>query len=216
MTPPTVLFDLDGTLLDSIQLILESYHYTLDVHGLERRPDSYWLAGIGTPLRAQLEEVAREAVSLDVLVETYRSYNHEHHDRLVGPYPGVVEMVRALRALGCPIGIVTSKMRKGALRGLRVSGLVDVVDVVVGADDVKRAKPHPEPVMRALDELDADADSTIFVGDSVHDMRAGRAAGVATGAVLWGPFARRDLQQTRPTYWFDRPADVLTFAQSFE
>ena len=81
-------------------------------------------------------------------------------------------------------------------------------DLLVCADDVENPKPHPEPVLRALGELDASAERTVFVGDSVHDMRSGRAAGVDTAAALWGPFGREDLATTEPDHWLEGPDDL--------
>ena len=206
-----VLFDLDGTLLDSVRLILDSYHHTLAVHSLPPQSDEYWLTGLGTPLRAQFAEYADTPAGLDTLVETYRAYNLENHDRLVAAYPGVVEAVLSVRRAGVRTGLVTSKMRTGALRGLGHLGLVEAMEVVVGADDVINHKPHPEPVLRAIRALGVPADEAVFVGDSVHDMRSGRAAGVATAAVLWGPFGRDHLQATEPDHWLTRPDEMLAW-----
>ena len=204
-----MLFDLDGTLIDSVRLILDSYHHTLEVHGLPARSDAHWLAGLGTPLRVQFREWSDDPEQLNAMVLTYREYNFRHHDHRVTPYPGVVEMMRLLRAHGVRTGLVTSKNREGAWRGLRVTGLDDTVDIVVGADDVRDPKPHPEPVHAALAALRALPGEAVFVGDSVHDMASGRAAGVATAAVLWGPFTRADLEGTTPDHWLERPADLI-------
>lgn len=205
----TVLFDLDGTLIDSVRLILDSYHHTLETHGLPARTDDHWLAGIGTPLWAQFAEWAQDQSTMDALIATYREYNLAHHDTRVAAYPGVVDAVLALHGAGLRIGLVTSKNRSGALRGLKLAGLEDVMTVIVGADEVQKHKPDPEPVLRALDLLGASAERTIYVGDSVHDMASGRAAGTATGAVLWGPFRREALEPLAPDRWFHQPAELL-------
>ena len=204
----TMLFDLDGTLIDSVRLILDSYHHTLRSHGLPARTDDEWLRGVGTPLRVQFAPWAADP-GLDALIATYREYNLEHHDSCVSPYPGVVEAVRAIRAAGLRTGLVTSKNRSGAERGLNVCGIAGMMDVIVGADEVIKPKPHPEPVLRALALLGADPATTVYVGDSIHDMQSGRAAGVRTAGVLWGPFTRADLEPAAPDYWLERPADLL-------
>jgi pyrophosphatase PpaX len=206
----TVLFDLDGTLIDSIRLIIDSYHHTLEVHGIPPKTDQEWLDGIGTPLRVQFAEWAHDEERMEALIATYRDYNIFHHDSRVTAYPGVVEMVRAVRAAGCRTGLVTSKNRVGAYRGLRRIGLEEAMDVVIGADDVVNPKPHREPVDRAVTHLGADPATTVYVGDSVHDMHAGRNAGVRTAAVLWGPFGRSALEPARPDYWLDRPEELIT------
>ena len=205
----TVLFDLDGTLIDSIRLILDSYHHTMAAHGLPARTDAEWLAGVGTPLWVQLGDWADDPERMELLIATYREYNIRNHDTMVTAYPGVVEMVRAVRRAGKRTGLVTSKNRVGALRGLKRVGLEADIDVIVAADDVTNPKPDPEPIHLALTRLGESPDLAIYIGDSIHDMEAGRAAGIATGAVLWGPFGRPHLEPSRPTHWLDRPGDVL-------
>ncbi len=206
---PTVLFDLDGTLLDSIPLILDSFHHTLRAFDFPACPDAELLRGVGTPLVAQLARWARDAAELEAMAAAYREHNLRHHDERVRAFPGVVEAVAALRAAGVRIGVVTSKGRSTALRGLRTAGLGDAVEVSVCAEDVTRAKPHREPVDRALALLGAAAAGTIFVGDSLHDLHAGRAAFVSTGAALWGPFPADELAAGEPTHWLDSPEALL-------
>jgi len=207
--PRIILFDLDGTLIDSVRLILDSYHHTMRSHGLPARSDDHWLHGLGTPLSAQLAEWGDDPDTLMALIATYREYNLEHHDRMVTVYPGIVEVVRAIREAGVSTGLVTSKNRNGALRGLGVAGLVDMMDVLVCADGVDNPKPHPEPVEKAVRLLDGNPAQTIYVGDSIHDMQSGRAAGVRTAAALWGPFGRSHLTGASPDYWLDTPPELL-------
>ena len=208
----TVLFDLDGTLIDSLRLILDSYHHTLSQHGLPARSDADWLKGVGTPLTVQLAEWRDEIGTIEALIATYREYNLKHHDRMVTVYPGVLPAVRELKAAGLQTGLVTSKNRHGALRGLTLVGLEALMDVLVCADEVTNPKPHPEPVQKAVALLGADPRSTVYVGDSVHDMHSGRAAGVRTAAALWGPFPRIQLEVAEPDYWLETPGDLLKLA----
>jgi pyrophosphatase PpaX len=206
----TVLFDLDGTLIDSIRLILDSYHHTLAAHGMPPRTDEDWLRGVGTPLSVQFAEWRDDLGKLEAMVATYRAYNVAHHDRMVTVYPGVVAAVQAIRAAGRRTGLVTSKNRQGALRGLTLVRLEAMMDVLVCADEVTNPKPHPEPVEKAVALLDADPATKVYVGDSIHDMVSGRAAGVRTAAALWGPFGREHLELATPDYWLETPADLLT------
>lgn len=205
----TVLFDLDGTLIDSVRLILDSYHHTLAVHGLPPRTDEEWLRGVGTPLTAQFAEWGNDRDTLEALIATYRAYNLAHHDRMVTVYPGVVDLVSAIKRRGLCTGLVTSKNRLGALRGLTLVKLESLMDVLVCADEVTNPKPHPEPVEKAVELLGADPAETVYVGDSIHDMVSGRAAGVQTAAVLWGPFGRSHLEGANPDYWLETPSDLL-------
>jgi len=205
----TVLFDLDGTLIDSVRLILDSYHHTLAAHGLPPRKDEDWLRGVGTPLTVQFAEWGDDRGTVEALIATYRKYNLEHHDRMVTVYPGVVETVTRLKVEGIATGLVTSKNRTGALRGLTLVRLESLMDVLVCADEVINPKPHPEPVETAVRLLGAEAGSTVYVGDSIHDMQSGRAAGVRTAAALWGPFGRDHLEGARPDYWLETPGELV-------
>lgn len=212
----TVLFDLDGTLIDSIRLILDSYHHTLSQHQLPARTDDDWLKGIGTPLHVQFAEWRQHPERLQAMIATYREYNLKHHDRMVTVYPGVVDAVRELKAAGLATGLVTSKNRQGAIRGLRLAGLEALMDVLVCADEVTNPKPHPEPVEKAVALLGAEPATTVYVGDSVHDMHSGRAAGVKTAAALWGPFGRSHLEGARPDYWLETPGELVELVKREE
>jgi pyrophosphatase PpaX len=205
----TVLFDLDGTLIDSIRLILDSYHHTLTQHNLPARSDEEWLRGVGTPLHVQFSQWHDSPEMLEAMIATYREFNLKHHDRMVTVYPGVVEAVRQIKSSGIQTGLVTSKNRQGALRGLALVGLEALMDVMVCADEVSNPKPHPEPVEKAVALLGADPARTVYVGDSIHDMHSGRAAGVKTAAALWGPFGRAHLESAGPDYWLEKPEDLV-------
>jgi pyrophosphatase PpaX len=209
----TVLFDLDGTLIDSVDLIVDSYHHAYRVHGLPARSRDEILAGLGTPLRAVFGAMTDDAAAIDAWIATYREYNLAHHDARIRAYPGAVAMVQDLRAGGLRLGLVTSKNRLGAARGLALVGLADAMEVIVGADDVTNPKPHPEPVERALELLAMPAGTCLFVGDSHHDIRCGRSAGVQTAGVTWGPFDRAHLEAVAPDFYCATPADLLALVR---
>ena len=204
----TYLFDLDGTLIDSVELIMLSFRHTMRTHLGEVPHDDDWRSGFGTPLRTQLARFARDQDEVAAMASTYRAHNDTHHDRMVEPYSGVHEMLTALRAPGRKFAVVTSKNRRAMDRGLRVCDLVEFFDVCVTTDDVDRYKPDPAPVVEALDRLSADASDAVFVGDSPHDIAAGHAAGVHTAAALWGPFERPSLAEQRPDFWLEHPRDL--------
>jgi len=210
----TYLFDLDGTLIDSFELILRSYRHTLTVHRGVAPTDEVWIAGIGTPLRTQLAPFAEDADEVERMVATFRDYNFAHHDALVRPFPGIRDAVSALKTNGFRLGIVTSKARERTLKGLHSCGLDDLFSTIVAADDIDKHKPDPAPVLMALELLNADAERTVFIGDSRFDMAAGRDAGVRTAAALWGPFERSDLEPYGPDYWLTKPADIENIATS--
>lgn len=209
MSAPVVLFDLDGTLIDSVELIRSSYCHMFETHFGRPPGADDWLAGLGRPLLHQLEALTSDAAQVEAMRRTYRAYSDRHHHELLRPYPGMLEAVRALAAAGARLGVVTSKLRAGALRGLADCGFEDgLFEVLIGADDVTRHKPLPDPVLAALERLGAAVADAVFVGDSPHDIAAGRAAGTATAAVLWGPFPRAWLAAAEPDRWLATPAEL--------
>lgn len=207
--PPTVLFDLDGTLIDSIGLILNSARYAFAKLDRDCPPDEEWLAGVGIPLFTMFGRYARSQADCAALIAAYREYQLANHDRLVRCYDGVVDAVRHLHAHGHELGIVTSKSEALAMRGLAHVGLARYMDTVVGCDSSVRHKPDPEPVWIALRRLDCAPSDAIFVGDSVHDIIAGNTAGVRTIAVLWGAGGRGALEPGAPDVYLERTCELV-------
>ena len=204
-----VLYDFDGTLADSTELIMRCYRHTMATHLGESPPDEEWLAGFGTPLETQIARFARDAGEHDAMLATYREHQNVHHDTLLRPFPGAVETVAELKRRGVALAIVTSKHRRATLWGMDICGITEMFEVIVTPEDVENAKPHPEPVHFALDRLGVAASEALFVGDSPHDMVSGREAGTRTAAALWGPFPREMLLAERPDYLIERQEDVL-------
>jgi pyrophosphatase PpaX len=190
---PALLFDLDGTLVDSIELILSSMHHAFDGHAGRIPTTDEWRALIGRPLIDSFREFEPDEGEVSRLLARYREHQLLHHDRLVRPYTGVVDAIRGFAAAGLPMALVTSKADWLAKRALVHIGLDDAIPVIVGCDSCTNHKPHPEPVERALALLRATPERAIFVGDSPHDVASGRAAGVYTVGVTWGAFTRAEM-----------------------
>ena len=211
-----ILFDLDGTLIDSTELILSSYRHTMRAHLGRQLPDSDWLATMGRPLRIQLRDFARDEDQVEAMLSTYSVHNDEHHDAAVAAFPGVRELLRALLEAGYRLGIATSKRKDFALRGLRVCGLpVEWFGAIVTADDVDRYKPDPESLFVALQQMECQSPaSAMYVGDSPFDMAAGRAAGMVTVAVGWGPHDADSLARHTPDYTLETPGELLEIVRA--
>ncbi len=204
-----VLFDLDGTLLDTHDLILASFrHATAQVLGAPL-PDERLMARVGVPLAQQMADFSDDPAVQQELLEVYRAYNHRVHDEMVREFEGVPSMVAELRERGVRLGVVTSKRRGLAQRGLALFGLDKAFEFVIGSDDCERHKPDPEPILLGCERLGLEPAACAYVGDSPFDLQAARAAGVTAVAALWGMFAEEVLAAERPDALCRRPMDVL-------
>ena len=196
-----ILFDLDGTLADTVALILASYRHTMRTHLGDVPDERRWLSTIGRPLHDQIRLVARNEDEAGEMLATYVAFQRTIHDEMARPFPAVGEVVRELREGGTPLGLVTSKRSGIAERTLECCDLLQHFEVRVCADHVTHGKPHPEPVERAMELLSVTrAHRVLFVGDSPYDLEAGRRAGVKTAAALWGPFSEQVLLEENPDF----------------
>ena len=207
MTLPAILFDLDGTLIDTIELILSSARHAFEEWPV-RPTDEEWVRGIGTPLVQQLRAYAANDDEVALLLARYRRYQNEHHDRLTRCYDDVPDVIAALADRGHQMAVVTSKASPIAHQSLAFVGLDHFFPVVVGYDDTARHKPDPEPVRVALSRLGVSPDDAVFVGDSPHDILAGNGADVMTIAALWGPFDRETLADAGPDHFIECMAEL--------
>ncbi|PZD95161.1 pyrophosphatase PpaX [Paenibacillus sambharensis] len=180
----TVLFDLDGTILDTNELIIQSFMHALKDIVPADFSREHMIPSMGMPLAYQMQKFSGlEDVSH--LIATYREINLRLHDDLVTTFPYVNEVMERLHKSGFKQGIVTTKMRLTTDRGLAYVGLRDYVQSVITVDDVQHPKPHPEPVLNAIRELDAEPAATLMVGDSVVDIQAANEAGAVSVGVAW-------------------------------
>jgi pyrophosphatase PpaX len=221
-----ILFDLDGTLIDTTNLILRCFeHSWQNVCGLEHSREAL-IGTFGIPLRDAMRrlmsktsdveaasEIDRDVDLIERLLAEYRMFNVANHDSMACAFDGAEQVITELRARGYYIGVVTSKGRELAMRGLKLcsSDMIvgRLIDAAVCLEDTDKHKPDPEPVMAALEKLNALPASAAYVGDSSHDMIAGRRAGVETVAALWGPFPRLELERERPDYLAESIFDLL-------
>lgn len=204
----TVLFDLDGTIIDTNELIISSFldvlnrHFPNEIYTRERI-----IPHMGTTLESQLRTFSgREDVS--ELVKDYRRYNNAHHDEMVKEFPHVLEVIDTLYSRGITIGVVTTKIQATATRSLERLGLLKYMSVIVTVEDVEHPKPHPEPVLTAVQRLQADPSRTIMVGDSAADIQSANAAGVKSAGVAWSLKGVEVLRKYNPDYILDDMKDM--------
>lgn len=203
----SLLFDLDGTLVDTIQLILCAFRETFRALGLPPREDREMLLQIGKPLYQQAVDI--DPRRADEIFRVYQEMYDKHYQDMVREYPGVREALAGLKNRGYRLAVVTSKRYSNARHDLERFGLLSYLDVLVTAEDTENHKPHPEPVLKALEELSASPGEAVFIGDSPYDIRSAHAAGVKAGAAAWGPFPKEVLEAEHPDYWIEDPSSLL-------
>lgn len=208
-----VLFDLDGTLVDSIELILRAAQHAFGEALGFVPPREEIAAGIGKPLLAQFGAYTKSPEQMEALIQAYRTYQLAHHDDLTRPYDGVNDAVQWLHGDGRALGVVTSKVEPLAHRALSHVGLGSFFDLVVGIESTTRHKPDPDPLLFAMSRLGATPTETVYVGDSPFDLQAAQAAGVASIAVTWGAFDEATLRVEQPTHVVRSAAELRTQLQ---
>lgn len=204
-----VLFDLDGTLMNTIPLIIESFVYTLS--------DALGRSVTADEIRPHLGRTLIESLEIFCpgqsaqLCRVYREYNLARHDEVVRPYPGAVELARELKLRGYGLGVVSSKTRLGVMKGLNLAGLAPLFDVVVCEEDTSRHKPHPDPVLLAMRAWQIRPREVVMIGDAPSDIQAAKASGAASAGAAWGPFGRTELLKEKPDVLLEHPLELLAW-----
>ncbi|MCM2536077.1 pyrophosphatase PpaX [Neobacillus pocheonensis] len=204
----TILFDLDGTLIDTNDLIITTYLHTLEKYYPSKYSREDVLPFMGPTLQEAFSTIDPDRV--EEMILEYRTFNIANHDALVKEFAGVLETVELLKEKGYKLGIVTTKIHDTVLKGLRLTKLDRFFEVVVALDHVTKAKPDPEPIFKALEQLDATPEEAIMVGDNYHDILAGKNAGTKTAGCAWSIKGREYLAKYEPDYILENMADLLT------
>ena len=195
----TILFDLDGTIVNTNELIIASFLHALEGQTPGPFTREHIVPNMGRPLVEQMRHFSgREQV--EDLVQAYREYNIRRHDELVEEFPYVREVLGELHAAGIRMGVVTSKIRLTTQMGLKLLKLDEYLNVIVTVEDVKEPKPSPEGILQAMGELGAEPASTLMVGDSQYDILAAQRAGVKAAGVAWTLKGEAFLQEYKPDY----------------
>ncbi len=204
----TLLFDLDGTILNTNDLIINSFLYTLEQFYPGKYTEEKLIPHMGKPLREQMVIFGDEA-NADKMVEIYREHNIRTHDEYVKEFPYVKEVLTTLKEEGYTLGVVTTKMRNTVTMGLRRFDLESLMSTVVTYEDTEFHKPAPEPVLLAMEQLGAEKETTLMVGDSQYDIQAAKNAGVTSVGVAWSMKGADFLNQFNPDYMLENMRDLL-------
>ncbi|WJH35740.1 pyrophosphatase PpaX [Paenibacillus aurantius] len=207
----TILFDLDGTIVDTNELIIASFLHALEGQTLEPFTREHIIPNMGKPLVEQMLMFTGRA-EVDDLIRTYREFNVRMHDEMVQEFPYVKEVLEELHRSGIRLGVVTSKVRMTTEMALKLFDLRRFMGTLVTIDDVKEAKPSPEGIRLALKELGSEPERTLMVGDSSYDLLAARNAGVRSVGVAWSMKGEAYLKEFDPDYLIHDMRELLAIA----
>lgn len=208
-----VIFDLDGTLLDTKEDLIESINYTLKKFGYQQEEPSVYLDLVGKGIKAVIEHALPEPVrtkeEIARLKSQFECYYSAHMMRLTKPYPGVIELLTELRHRGVVLAVVSNKAQEEARELIRHYFKSGTFDVVLGQREGEPMKPNPAIVNEILGTTGMDEKDALYVGDSTVDIETAHKAGIISVAVTWGFFTRQELKKYGADYVVDNPADVL-------
>lgn len=206
-----VLFDLDGTLIDTNELIIECFKHVFKEKLNIDVKDEEIVKCFGEPLRTTIERYSTENV--DMLIAAYREYNETIHDTMALPIEGVTETIAGLKAMGIKVGVVTSKRRAMAERGLGLFNMIGLMDVIVTPEDTNRHKPDAEPALKACEILGIEPGEALFVGDSHFDIMCGHNAGMKSCFVGYSSIPLSYVAPQSPEYVVTKFEDILSIAR---
>lgn len=210
----TLLFDFDGTLLDTNELIIQTFQHVLGNHypGKYERMDI--LKFLGPTLHESFNSVNPEIT--EQLIQEYRTWNIMMHDELAKEFDGVSETLNLLKAAGMKMAIVSTKKKDVVLKGIELLDIDGIFDVVICMDDVTKTKPDPEPILLALEKLEAEKENALMIGDNYHDIVGGQNAGVRTAGVSWSIKGEQFLQKYHPDYMLHHISDLFEIIKQAE
>lgn len=209
-----VIFDLDGTLLNTDLLIRKSFEHVFKRYKPDYQiSDEEHLSFLGPTLKYTFSRYFPEYM-IDELIDYYREYNHSHHQDYVTIYPHVQETLAYLHAQNYPMAVVTTKYRHAAYIGLDLFKITPYFDMVLGMDDVKEVKPSPEGILRVMETYHCS--KGLYIGDNVTDIQAGQNAGIYTAGVKWTPKGYQKMESLHPDIMIDDMSHIIPFIERME
>lgn len=206
-----LLFDFDGTLLDTNELIIQTFLHVLEPEFPGKFTKDDMIPFIGPSLMESFSTI--DASKAEEWVQQYRVWNIEHHDELAREFKGVKSTLQALKGKGIRLAIVSTKRYESLMKGIRLLDIENLIEVIISMDDVKNVKPDPEPILLALKKMHLRKEDVIMIGDNSHDILGGKNAGVKTAGVAWSIKGEDFLMQFNPDYMLHDMSDLLTIVE---
>ncbi len=206
----TVLFDFDGTIMDTNNVILQSWQHTFRTVEGKERPVEEILETFGEPLNITLKKLLPQ-IPIEEGASIYRGYHYENFIELISVFPGILELIKELNTRGYKTGIVTSRLRHTTEIGLKKYDMEQYFNVIVTCDDTDKHKPDPEPVNIALERLGSKPEEAIMIGDSMFDILCAKNAGVRAALVSWALAVSEEDKtgDNAPDYIIEKAEDLL-------
>lgn len=208
----TVLFDFDGTIMDTNNVILMSWQHTFRTLVNREEDQSKLTATFGEPLEYTLERFFPDIPVVES-IEVYRSYQRKNFIDLITLFPGMKELVMKCKARGYKTGLVTSRLKRTAMEGLEKFDLTKYFDVIITPEDTDKHKPDPEPVNIALERLGSKPENAVMLGDTLFDIQCSHNAGIGAILVSWSLAlagkTKEDLGEDAPEYIIDTPEELF-------
>ncbi|MGU8353680.1 pyrophosphatase PpaX [Clostridium perfringens] len=206
-----VLFDLDGTLINTNDLILKSFKHTFKTM-LDLEPSEEEITmNYGRPLQEIFKSYDENRI--EEMINCYRKINLELHDDECKEFAGVDLMLKTLKSKGIKIGVVTSKKSDMAERGAKLMGIFKYFDTFITPEITTKHKPDGEPVLKACENLGVSPSETLMVGDSPYDILAGKNAGAKTCGVKYTALPLEKLGESKPDFYVDKPLEILELVE---
>lgn len=203
-----ILFDLDGTLLDTNELIFSSFREAFSkCLNLNLKNDEIAMY-FGKPLEYSFSSYGNKE-KVEEMIATYRNYNDKNHDENCMPFKGVKRILKELQNRGIKIAIVTSKRKIMSERGMKISGIYEFVDVIITPECTDKHKPDKAPALKACELLSVSPENSIFVGDSTFDILCGKDAGCHTCAVNYTALPIHELEKVEPDFFISEFSELL-------
>ena len=211
----TVLFDYDGTLMDTDDLIIDAWQYTYRQMTGEELSVKEILSSFGEALHFTMSKYF-SGEDLEKAIQIHHDHQTATYLERIGMFGGMKELVLELKEKGYQVGVVTSRRKGSTMLGLEKYQLTDVFDVIVTADDTEKHKPEPEPVLYALRALDRTAEETVLVGDTIMDIGCGQAAGVKTVWCTWAIAAKTETRSMNPDHRINAAGEFWSVLEALD